>query len=108
MSQMGHSQEVKHINSKTTIRLFKKYINGRNWCESEGTKNGKNSGYRNDSPRFRTGETNTKPFRISKKGINIGVFQQLGGAGHNQIRNGPCIIKNELKKIHWFSIWIII
>ena len=108
MSQMGHSQEVKHVGGKTTVRLFKKYINGRNWYESEGTKNGKNSGYRNDSPRFRKGETNTKPFRISKKGINIGVFQQLGGAGHNQLRNGPRIIKNELKIIHWFSIWIII
>ena len=108
MSQMGHSQEVKHINSKITIRLFKKYINGRNWYKSEGTKNGKNSGYRNDSPRCRKGETNTKPFRISKKGINTVLFQQLGGAGHNQIRNGPCIIKNELKKIRWFSIWIII
>ena len=74
MSQLGHSQELKHINSKTTIRLFKKYVNGRNWCESEGTKNGKNSGNKNDWPRFRTGETNTKPFRISKKGINTSFF----------------------------------
>ena len=63
-----------------------------------------NSGNKNDSPRFRTGETNTKPFRISKKGINTGVFQQLGGAGHNQLRNGPRIIKNELKIIQLFSI----
>ena len=108
MSQMGHSQEVKHSNIKITIRFFKKYINGRNWYEREGTKYGKNSGNKNDSPRFRTGEANTKPFRISKKGINTGLFQQLGGAVHNQIRNGPCIIKKELKKIHWFSIWIII
>ena len=108
MSQMGHSQELKHINSKTTIRLFKKYINGRNWYEREGTKNGKNSGNKNDSPRFRTGDTNINPFRISKKNINTGVFQQLGRAGHNQLRNSPLIIKNELKIIHWFSIWIII
>ena len=108
MSQMGHSQEVKHSDGKITIRFFRKYINGRNWYERDGIKNGKNSGNRNNLPRFRKGETNTKPFRISKKGINTVLFQQLGGAGHNQIRNGPCIIKNKLKKIHWFSIWIII
>ena len=30
MSQMGHTQEVKHSDGKITIRFFRKYINGRN------------------------------------------------------------------------------
>ena len=49
MSQMGHSQEVKHSDGKITIRFFRKYINGRNWYERDGTKNGKNSSNRNNS-----------------------------------------------------------
>ena len=51
-----------------------------------------------DLHRIKTGETNNEPICISKKGINSGVFQQLGGAGHNLIRNGPFIIIFNLNK----------